>query len=107
MPNDPGFYLVTLRVEDSEFSSESLTPSHYREESFLIRVKGNGATITLTRDPDSKYIRTEDATTAGKTKLTIKLNIDGEKPYKITRSYYMKNDNGDYVATSENLEEKK
>ena len=105
MPNDPGFYLVTLRVEDSEFSSESLTPSHYREESFLIRVKGNGATITLTRDPDSKYIRTADATESGKTKLTIKLNIDGEKPYKITRSYYMKNDNGDYVVTSKILEE--
>ncbi len=103
MPNDPGFYLVTLRVEDSEFSSESLTPSHYREESFLIRVKGNGATITLTRDPNSAYIRT--ATESGKTYLTIKVNIDGEKPYKITRSVYMKNVSGEYVATSEDSKE--
>ena len=71
-PDVTGYFLVSVKAEDSNFTSQTASPNNYTVENFYVRLTGSGPDVSIA--PEKEYLSLK----AGSDTLKLEFTVSGE-----------------------------
>ena len=71
-PDVTGYFLVSVKAEDSNFTSQTASPNNYTVENFYVRLTGSGPDVTIKPEPEYLSLK------SGSNTLKLEFTVSGE-----------------------------